>query len=72
MHRLDAPDELSPADIAEIFGVSEHTVKSWREKRTGPKHHRRGKYVVYDPRDVEAWLNRDYQQPTTHNKENNS
>lgn len=69
MHHLDAPDELRQADIAELCGVSEFTVKSWRAKGIGPKYHREGKYPVYDRRDVEAWLNRDYQQPTTNKKE---
>lgn len=69
MYRLDVPDELRQADVAEICGVSEFAVKSWRTKGTGPKYHRSGRCVIYDPRDVQAWLNRDYQQPTTNKKE---
>lgn len=70
MYRLDVPDELRQADVAEICGVTEFAVKSWRLKGTGPKYHRSGRCVIYDPADVQAWLNRHYQQPTTHPKEN--
>lgn len=67
MYRLDVPDELRQADVAEICGVSEFAVKSWRMKGIGPKYHRSGRVVIYDPRDVQAWLNRRY---TDTNKEN--
>ncbi|MEV0444871.1 helix-turn-helix domain-containing protein [Streptomyces spectabilis] len=54
--RRGLPDRyLTPDDIAEMFEVPKETVYQWRKKRTGPPGFRVGKYVRYDPADVQRW-----------------
>ncbi|MFB6839000.1 helix-turn-helix transcriptional regulator [Streptomyces sp. NPDC056361] len=52
----ELPDQyLTPDDIAFKFKVPLETVYQWRKKRTGPPGFRVGKYVRYDPADVQQW-----------------
>ncbi|MFD7570708.1 helix-turn-helix domain-containing protein [Streptomyces sp. NPDC059810] len=46
---------LTPENIATLFEVPLETVYQWRKKRIGPPGFRVGKYVRYDPTDVQQW-----------------
>jgi hypothetical protein len=51
-------DWLSPAELADLYGISERTSEYWRAVLDGPPFYRVGKRVKYKARDVEAWLER--------------
>lgn len=42
--------------VAEWTGVSEHTLRYWRHAGKGPKSAKLGRRVVYRERDIQAWL----------------
>jgi excisionase family DNA binding protein len=46
---------LTPAEAAELLGVSEGTLRDWRYLKTGPAYIRVGQRPRYDPRDLEAY-----------------
>ncbi|WP_413115187.1 helix-turn-helix domain-containing protein [Streptomyces sp. CY1] len=55
--RAGLPDRyLTPDDIAELFEVPLETVYQWRKKRVGPPGFRIGKYLRYDPSDVQQYV----------------
>jgi excisionase family DNA binding protein len=45
-------------DVARYLGVPVATLYQWRYRRTGPRAHRVGRHLRYDPSDVRAWLDR--------------
>ena len=47
---------LPPEIVAELLGVDVRTLYAWRAAGTGPRCYKVGKYLRYDPGDVEAWL----------------
>ena len=51
------PDLLITPELAELLRVSPRTVESWRVTGAGPSFRKLGRgRVLYDRRDVEAWL----------------
>lgn len=58
---MTTPDLIATADVAELAGVSQRTVQTWRSRGTGPRFQRIGAtYVVYERGEVERWLEEDY------------
>lgn len=55
---------LSPAGLAERYGVPVGTVYMWNTRGTGPRYIRIGKHVRYPISDVEEWEKDRYQSPT--------
>jgi excisionase family DNA binding protein len=55
MTKLNMP-LLSPREVAELFGVSTGTLRSWRERGDGPAFLKVGKLVKYEKTDLEVWL----------------
>ena len=51
-----APLHLSERQEGEFLGVSERTLQDWRGKRVGPIYCKLGKRVVYDVRDLGAFV----------------
>jgi excisionase family DNA binding protein len=48
---------LTTADIAQLFGVTEHTVREWRKKGEGPPWIRTPSNTYrYKRTDLEQWL----------------
>jgi excisionase family DNA binding protein len=47
---------MTTAEFADLVRTSEGTVRYWRHVGKGPRSFRVGKRVLYDMRDVEAWL----------------
>lgn len=48
----------TPAQAAEMLGVSIHTLEKWRRpgyEGFGPRYRLHGRHVRYDPRDLLAW-----------------
>jgi excisionase family DNA binding protein len=43
-------------DVAAYLGVPVATLYQWRHKGIGPKGHRVGRHVRYEPAAVRAWL----------------
>ncbi|GAA4855573.1 hypothetical protein GCM10023201_57420 [Actinomycetospora corticicola] len=43
-------------DLAEFLGVPPKTIYAWRSQGYGPKGKKVGRYVRFDPADVEAWF----------------
>lgn len=43
-------------DVATFLGVPVATLYQWRYRRTGPRAHRVGRHLRYDPAEVRAWL----------------
>jgi excisionase family DNA binding protein len=51
------------AETAAYLGVPRNTLYQLNYKRTGPRFHRVGKHCRYDPREVQAWLDRHLSDP---------
>lgn len=48
---------MTPAEVAEVCGLSEHTLATWRCRRVeGPAYLRVGGRIMYDPADLWGWL----------------
>lgn len=47
---------LKPKALAERLGVTEGCLARWRLSGEGPRFIRAGRRIVYDPRDVQEWL----------------
>lgn len=47
---------LDTADVASLTRTPESTVRSWRRRRIGPAWCRVGRRVLYDARDVDAFI----------------
>jgi len=47
---------ISPAELAEMLGVSIRTVYAWRATDSGPPAMKVGKHLRYRLSDVEKWL----------------
>lgn len=47
---------LSPAELADVLGISVHTLYNWRVRGEGPPGFRVGGRVRYRRSAVEAWL----------------
>lgn len=49
---------LSTREVADLLGMSPHTINRWRYEGTGPKFVRIGSKVCrYRAEDVEQWIN---------------
>lgn len=46
----------STDELAAVLGVSQYTVRHWRQQGTGPKAIKVGRHVKYPVAEVEAWL----------------
>ena len=46
---------LTPAEVAEMLGLSVVTLNRWRTQGTGPRYLKPGGRVRYRPEDVRAW-----------------
>jgi excisionase family DNA binding protein len=46
---------LSIGDLAERYGVTESTVRTWRRTGTAPVAHKIGRHVRFRPEDVARW-----------------
>lgn len=51
---MSAP--LSTPQVSAMTGISESTLRYWRQTGTGPRSYRLGRRAVYDAADVEAWI----------------
>lgn len=47
---------LTTAEVAELTGIPEATLRFWRWQGTGPVSYRLGRAVRYDLDDVHAWM----------------
>jgi len=49
---------LNTQELALRLGISRRTLENWRGLGLGPPFHKLGSRVVYDPEDIEKWLNK--------------
>ena len=56
MHSTDHHRKLNSPEAAEYLGVSVSTLSKRRVDGNGPKYLKLGRRVVYDTRDLDAWL----------------
>jgi DNA-binding transcriptional MerR regulator len=49
-------DNLNPAEVAQLIGLSVHTLSYWRQSDQGPKTIKAGNRTLYRRKDVEEWL----------------
>jgi hypothetical protein len=54
---------LSTEEVAEVLGRPPRTLRQWRYLGVGPTYLKVGAAVRYRPRDVEAWLEAQEQEP---------
>ena len=54
--RAARPPLMSADELAAYLGQSPNTLKDWRYRGVGPRWLKVGKWVKYDPRDVDKWL----------------
>lgn len=47
---------ITAAQVAEIFGVREGTVRRWRQRNTGPPYYKVGRSIRYDLKEIETIL----------------
>lgn len=50
------PEYISGKDVARIAGVTELTVRRWRDRGTGPRYIKLGRIYRYPTRGVLSWL----------------
>jgi hypothetical protein len=48
--------KLSSPEAAEYLGINAYTLPKWRVFGGGPVYRKVGRRVIYDTRDLEAWL----------------
>jgi predicted DNA-binding transcriptional regulator AlpA len=49
-------DNLTPAEVAQLIGLSVHTLSYWRQTDQGPKTIKAGTRTLYRRKDVDQWL----------------
>jgi predicted DNA-binding transcriptional regulator AlpA len=49
---------LTTEEVHELTNVSTATLRWWRSQGIGPVSYKIGRSVVYDPEDVERWIER--------------
>jgi DNA-binding transcriptional MerR regulator len=49
-------DNLTPAEVAQLTGLSVHTLSYWRQSDQGPKTTKAGTRTLYRRKDVDQWL----------------
>ncbi|AGB26258.1 hypothetical protein Mycsm_06098 [Mycobacterium sp. JS623] len=49
-------DNLTPAEVAQLTGLSVHTLSYWRQTDQGPKTIKAGTRTLYRRKDLEQWL----------------
>jgi DNA-binding transcriptional MerR regulator len=49
-------DNLTPAEVAQLTGLSVHTLSYWRQTDQGPKTIKTGTRTLYRRKDVDQWL----------------
>ena len=47
---------ITAKEVAEMTTCSVTTVNGWRSKNMGPRFHRLGGRIVYNPQDVQDWI----------------
>jgi hypothetical protein len=47
---------ISPAEASELFGINIGTLANYRHARTGCAFYKRGRKVLYDAFEFEAWI----------------
>jgi excisionase family DNA binding protein len=47
---------LSQREVAELLGIAERSMESWRLRGGGPRYVRVGRLIRYRHTDVSAWL----------------
>ncbi|HZD23282.1 MAG TPA: helix-turn-helix domain-containing protein [Acidimicrobiia bacterium] len=58
------PRLLSAQEVADYLGVPITTIYNWRHRSQGPPGLRVGRHLRYRRRDVEAWIERQLDDPT--------
>lgn len=53
---------LRVPEVAAMTGVAEDTLRHWRHRGFGPPSARLGKRIVYRERDVQAWIDEQFEQ----------
>lgn len=56
---------LSAQEVAEYLGVPVTTIYTWRHRSQGPPGLRVGRHLRYRRRDLEAWIERQLDDPVT-------
>lgn len=54
--QVQRPNWIKAGEVAEIVGVSVHTVRSWRLRGVGPPYTRVGGAVNYERTEITDWL----------------
>lgn len=49
---------LTTAQVADMLGCSKALVVQWRKSGGGPSFIKQGKFVRYDPDDVQSWIDK--------------
>ncbi len=47
---------MNQRELSDSIGVAERTIAQWRYLGRGPKYHKLGGHVRYDPAEVQAWI----------------
>ena len=55
---------ISAKDLAEVLGLAEQTLASWRVEGKGPVFVKAGRRVFYRPEDIERWAQENTRQAT--------
>ena len=50
---------IKDSDAAKYLGLSVHTLRDYRRKKTGPKFHKLGRAVRYTTEDLDAWATKE-------------
>jgi len=53
---LRSRNMLSEAQISEMFGISQATLRTWRWQKKGPRYYKAGRNIRYKIEDVDAYF----------------
>ncbi|NDF11810.1 MAG: DNA-binding protein [Proteobacteria bacterium] len=58
---------LTPTELAELWGISENTLRKWRWEGKGPRYVKLGERVVYRRNDIDAYASANIYTSTSDN-----
>lgn len=50
---------LRSAEVSDLIGIQQHTLRWWRHRNEGPPSFKLGKAVMYDYDELMAWVSRE-------------
>lgn len=63
-------DLITEKEVSSVIGISQGLLKTWRNKKVGPRYYKLGRRVLYDRIDVLDWMSRMWTDNASRNDNN--